>query len=285
MSGKYWTEQEIIYLERHWYTSSLDAMTKYLGRSKISVRNKARAIGLGRQVDGGGDTMTIKMINQAFGKQTVSHMSAAYMEKNGLKVRRFRFGRVNRYVVRIDDFWEWLKLHQQTYPVAKLEPLALGPEPEWVDKARAAARKFPIINNGKAWTEHENMLLINMSRQKRPIKEICAALKRSENAVRCHTARLWAADLSYSADMTRRPWTEDEEKRLVELAKAGHGSMEISHLLGRSEHMVRIRLKQLCGTSSIEKLHAMEENGKNGKRKRAKAGSAGRARAGTRAAG
>lgn len=288
MSGRPWTDQEIAYLERHWYTSSLAAMTAYLGRTKVAVRNKGRLMGLGRQIDGGGETMSVKMINNAFGKQTVSHITAARMEATGLKVRRLRFGRVNRYCVRIDEFWEWLRLNQGYYPVTKLEPLALGPEPAWVEEARHAARAFPVLNSQKLWTQHDDMLLVSMSREKRPISEICAALKRTENAVRCHAAGDWRIDLSYAADHRRRPWTEAEKRRLTEMALAGRCSMDIAVRLDRTERMVRIKLKEICGTSSISRLQmtaAGEEAGKRGRRKGAKRGDSGADRSGKREAG
>lgn len=288
MSGRPWSEQEIAYLERHWYTSNLAAMTAYLGRTKIAVRNKGRRMGLGRQIDGGGDTVSVKMINNAFGKQTVSHITAARMEATGLKVRRFRFGRMNRYCVRIDEFWEWLRLNQGYYPVTKLEPLALGPEPDWVEQARRAARAYPILNAGKPWTQHDDMLLKSMIRSRRHIGEICAALKRTENAVRSHAARDWSIDLSYAACTRRRPWTEDEKRRLIEMAQTGRCSMDIGAQLDRSERMVRIKLKELCGTSSIDRVHkaaAGEEAGKRGRRKGAKRGDPGADRSGKREAG
>lgn len=260
---------------------SVEAISVSLGRTKISVRNKARNLYLGRQYDGNGETVTIKMINTAFGKVTVSHRTADRMEKTGLKVRRFRFGRVNRYCVRIDDFWEWLKLNQGYYPVTKLEPLALGPEPEWVEQARRAARAYPILNAGKPWTHHDDMLLKSMIRSRRPIGEICAALKRTENAVRSHAARDWSIDLSYAACTRRRPWTEDEKRRLIEMAQSGWCSAKIAAQLDRSERMVRVKLRQLCGTSSIDQVQraaAGEETKKRGKRKQAQRGDTGRDR-------
>lgn len=266
----------------------MEDLTAWLGRTKIAVRNKAMALGLGQQIYGGGETLSIKMINNAFGKVTVSHITADRMEKTGLKVKRFKFGRVNRYCVRIDDFWAWLKLNQGYYPVTKLEPLALGPEPDWVEAARRAGRAYPILNAGKPWTQHDDMLLLSMVRNRRPIGEICAALKRTENAVRSHAAGDWRIDLSYAAHTQRRPWTDEEKRQLIEMAQAGRCSMDIAVRLDRSERMVRLKLKELCGTSSFDSLRraaAGKGEKSHGNGKRTKRGDTGAAGEGKREAG
>lgn len=254
MSGRPWTDSDIRYLKMHWYTSSVKALAEGLGRTMIAVRNKSMVLGLGPQIYGGGETLSVQMINRAFHKVTVSHITADRMEKTGLQVRRHRFGRVNRYCVKIDEFWEWLKLNQGYFPVTKLEPLALGPEPEWVEEARRAARAYPIRNAGKPWTPHDDMLLKSMARNRRPIREICATLKRTENAVRAHASMDWQIDLSYAATPERRPWTEEEKRKLIGMAKAGRCSMDIAVKLDRSERMVRVKLKELCGTSSLDRV-------------------------------
>lgn len=264
----------------HFSSTSAASIGKTLGRTKVAVLNYARNHGYGRQIDANGEMLNIGMINRAFGKRTVAHITADYMERTGLKVRRLRLGRVTRYLVGIDDFWDWLEMNQSHYPPTRLEPMALGPEPEWMAEARIRARKYPLTNGRLRWTDQDDMMLMSMARQQRPIREICTALKRSENAVRQRAAMNWAVDLSYTREPTRRRWTPEEEQTLVDMAQAGCRSAEIAKRIGRTERMVRMRLKELCGTSSLEKAMkaAAEEEGKRGKGKRAKRGSAGRAR-------
>lgn len=281
MSGRPWTDSEIRYLELNWSSKDARKIAATLKRTKTAILNQGRRMGLGRQIDGNGELLNVGMINHAFGKYTVSHITADYMEKTGLNVRRLRQGRVMRYLVYISEFWEWLRINQSLFPLSRLVPLALGPEPEWVEKARRASRTHPVHNSRKTWTEHDDMLLLSMTRQERPISEICAALKRSESAVRQHATKNWAVDLSYAAEHRRRPWTEEEKRQIVELARDGYCSAEIARKIDRSERMVRVKLREVAGTSSIDQVQraaAGEETKKRGKRKQAQRGDTGRDR-------
>ncbi len=267
MSGRKWTEEEIRFLERNWVRMRPEEIAAQLGRSVYGVRAKGRLWGLGRRCDGMGEMLTLGMIKTAFGKRTASWIIVRYMESTGLKAVRFRQGKVVRFSVRTDDFWKWVKHRQGMFPVSRMEPLALGPEPKWVDEARKRQRDCPSQRLGSDWTDADDMLLQSMVRQKTPIREMCRRLKRSEISVR-NRASLLFLSISYGKERRRRPWTEEEHTTIAEMLIAGATVYEISQAMDRTEHMVRNKMVEKYGTATVGRVVAilMERSGENGRR-------------------
>ncbi|MBQ9193962.1 MAG: hypothetical protein IJ156_09615 [Bacteroidales bacterium] len=91
------------------------------------------------------------------------------------------------------------------------------------------------------WTEDEVAELRQMAGDGVPRSEMASQLGRSPNAVRMKLQSLGL----YMPQPAARPWTEDDERRLVDLYRSGTSFADLATAFGRSERAILTRLVRL----------------------------------------
>ena len=106
----------------------------------------------------------------------------------------------------------------------------------------ALKARFPRLN--EPWTADEIAVLTQMNGIDIPVDEIAEQLGRTPNSIRLKLRSLGLLQVKPAS----RPWTEHEEKTIVEMYNSGISFEEMSDKTGRSikaiiSRLVRLRLK------------------------------------------
>ncbi len=129
---KYWTQDEMDYMQDSWGSKSQKAIAKKLGRSINSVRIKANRLGLGNMLEHG-EYVTFNQLCLALnGGNFNSYQLTSWCENRGFPIKHKLIMERRIRVVYIDDFWEWAEKNRTFIDFSKLEEFVLGKEPEWV---------------------------------------------------------------------------------------------------------------------------------------------------------
>lgn len=238
-----WSYEEIEYLEDKWGQLSIKRIANHLGRSVQAVRLKAGKLGLGDNrlhVDG----------------ITLSQLSVELKTHYGILrewVREHDFPAKPKVlaesrpclVVRYQDFWKWADTHRHIVNLARLEPNALGAEPEWAKEKREMDKQAFEKKFKRPWTKAEDMKLKALvSAHRFDYPQVAKELKRTESAIK---RRLY--DLGIKAQPVRRErhvkYTEDEVKLLVEMYHQGYGYNTMAERLGKSALGIRGKLERM----------------------------------------
>lgn len=252
--GKRWTAEETDYLCEHWGTTPMNALCRNLGRSRSAIENKVTQMGLGRWVNNS-SLLSFREIANGMG---YSCGWVDYQEEKGLKVIRKRgTGGIAYRMVRLEDFWEHLKKHQDEIDLSRMEPLAFGEEPEWVADARRRSAKRKLKRN--EWTtEMENKVLTDA--EEMTLDEIAKKYGMSASAIDNRIQKLGKLRAKrYDA----KYWTDEERAKLSRLVDTEMDMDGISEAMGRSFHSVRAELaRQNGGVVSLKKIRkAKKESG------------------------
>lgn len=139
MGKRTWTPEQIETLKELWGTTSYRSISKRTGHTETALRLKAKRMGLGPVKDAS-DYMCAKDIARAMGID--SHAVTNYwIGKLGLKCRRIKGKHRTLWVmVRHDNLMNFLESHQDIWDSRRIEPYALGMEPEWFHQKRLRDR-------------------------------------------------------------------------------------------------------------------------------------------------
>ncbi len=247
-----WSEKDADRLASLWGVRPLDEICRRLGRTKESVRGKARRMALGNSWEENGRSIALNALSEACGMSRHSGLVKRYLETRGLRVRTKRYGARVYYVIRLDEFWKWLETHRSAWPVSRITPLALGAEPDWVAEQRERERDFARRRKGARWTPQEEALLRSLVRQKVPLNEIARQLGRGHDGIYRRTI-----ELKLVPDLERgnhEYFSEEEDARLRDLIRAGAGMSEISERLDRGANGLRNHLRRRFGTRDLDAL-------------------------------
>lgn len=162
-----WTKEEVEYLQDNWGDKSITAIAKYLDRSINSVKVRAQRIGLKRHIHAG-DYITFHQLLIALGLEGNTSYLTMRLKRDGFPFHYKASIKKKYAVVKIEEFWKWVKDNKQKLSFAKFEKGALGEEPSWVDEKRRADMKSPSkINHNNPWTKEDDNKLIFMCKQNR----------------------------------------------------------------------------------------------------------------------
>lgn len=243
---KYWTEEEVHYLQEKWGTSSIKNISRRLNRSISAVRLKAFRIGL-NDAKLHFDGITLNQLAMALNKSY--SILKNWIKQYDLPVKRKIFAIENEIlVISYDDFWNWAEQNKQMIDFSRLERLSLGPEPNWVDEKRRAdqIRKLHISKpHNTPWSKSDDeKLKWLLNKFKYTYPEIAAELNRSQAAVK---RRIY--DLKLKARPIRLPnhikYTEDEEKKIISLLNKGYCFDSIGTKMNRSALAVRGKAERM----------------------------------------
>ena len=207
-----WTEEDDRFLQDNWGYNSIEYICNKLERTYSAIHNRVFKLGLGSFVMAS-DKMTVSMLFKTLGKDV---SSLPYWVGRGFPMQRRKIRTRYMNFIDIDKFWEWAEYNQDIINFAKLEPLALGEEPEWVAEARK--RRHRLANKFKTseWTESEvQQLTMLLKRKKYTIRELSESMMRSEEAIEQKMKDV--GGLPYPVKSKPIPWSRDEEELLIEL--------------------------------------------------------------------
>lgn len=183
-----WSEKECEYLRDNWGRLKFSILASRLNRTETAVLIKAKRLGLGPTKSGQG-LLTARDLARALGVDI--HAVTDFWIPQGLRAQRV-VTRIEKefWQIDIDDWWKWAKRNQDNFDSRRMEPLALGAEPGWMEKKRKSDRLLPHKRN-RTWTSLDDdrlrHLLVNTELTYR---EIGQKLGRSERAVSRRIDRL-----------------------------------------------------------------------------------------------
>lgn len=185
-----WTPEEDAVLEEFWGSSTPQYIAKKLGRTTVAVIQRVKLRKLGSFTSVG------VYINRYQAAQMVGIDYKVFVRNwevnHGLcfKKKRVRSDVKTQYLIKLDDFIEWLEEHQDLWDSRRVEPYALGYEPEWLVEKRFRDSKNPNKLRGTKYTPKEDALIITYLKLNKTQKEIGEILGRSEASVNSRIMRL-----------------------------------------------------------------------------------------------
>lgn len=226
-----WTPEEELYLQDHWGSKSVTLIAKHLNRPYGGVRRRATELGLldpTLHYDG----ITVRQLTIALGVS--GSTTKTWIQQYGFPAKQKIFSKKQRiYVVSYDDFWEWAEKHKHLINFAKLEPLILGKEPEWVKEKRAIDNKK--YKERRPWTEEEKRKLISMvSAYQYTYPEISARLKRPEASIKRKLLDLNIKARPLSLDKHIK-YTNEELNKIIDMIYKGYSFNAIADALNKDK--------------------------------------------------
>lgn len=260
-----WTPEELEYLEEKWGTVSIPGIAKNLGRSVSAVRGKASKLGLGAVLMGGEYvTFNQLMLTITDNSQSYSYQMKSWVKNRGLPVHTKRVNKCVWRVVYLDEFWKWAEKHRSFIDFSKLESMALGKEPDWVDEQRRKDYQAFALQRKDPWTpDEDSRLKMLLKQQKYGYAELSEILHRSEGAIvrRCRDLGLKERPVRADNRGKDSAWTEEHFRILAEGIRHGDSYPVIGKAVGRSEKAVRGKVYFTYLTEDADKVRAMLGDG------------------------
>lgn len=256
-----WTQEEVSYLRDNWGRVSIGYLARKLDRTESAVLNKVQELGLGRFLDSG-EYVTLNQLLVAVTGTTsaYSYKQISWVENRGMPIH-YRLVKEKRVkIVYIDEFWEWAEKNRSFLDFSKMEPLALGAEPDWVAEQRRKDFQAFSLQRKDPWTSAEDSRLIYLLKQhKYGYAELSEMLRRSAGAIQRRCTDLGIKERPVKADNHSKEamWTDKDFQILADGIRRGDSYMQIGRLLGKSEKAIRGKVYFVYLTESADKVRAM----------------------------
>ncbi len=258
---KTWTKEDEDFLESYWGKIAITTIAKRLGRSQSAIKIRASRLGLGPALMAG-DYVTFNQFVIAFQgtKNAGSYQVESWIKKRGFPIHTKRVQDSSFRIVYLDEFWDWAKKHRSFLDFSRMEPLALGEEPEQRRKdfqAFSLQRKYP-------WTPEEDQRLQHLLKQhKYGYAELSEILRRSEGAIVRRCMDLGLKERPVRADNHGKDsvWTEADFQALADGIRHGDSYSMIGKAVRRSEKAVRGKVYFTYLTEDADKVRSMIQDG------------------------
>lgn len=189
-SNTTWTAEEDELLEDMWGTKPPQSIAQKLGRSTEAVIQRVKKKQLGTFTEVG------VYINRHQAAQMVGVdykvLPRNWEVNHGLHLmkKKVRSDKRAQYLIKLEDFIKWLKNHQDLWDSRRMEPYALGYEPEWLVEKRKRDNERTNKLRGTKYTPEEDALIISCLKKNMTQKEIGERLHRSESSVNARIMKL-----------------------------------------------------------------------------------------------
>lgn len=260
-----WTAEDEAQLAELWGYFSIDTIAKRLDRTVNAVKVRVNRLGLPPFLLSG-DYVTLNLLmNCMTGTNVKSYQLKSWVENRGLPVHTQR--RSKGYSVRVvylEEFWEWAEKNRSFIDFSKLEPLALGKEPEWVPEQRRKDYAAFRLQRKDPWTPLEDQQLMHLlSEQKYGYAELSAMLRRSAGAIqrRCRDLNLKDRPVRVATVGPDSVWTDEMLVILADGIRNGDSYTIIGNKIGKSEKAVRGKVYNTYFTEVADKVMAMLGDG------------------------
>lgn len=248
---KSWSDEHLDYLLDNWGSKSISVIAENLNRTVYAIMNKARRNKLGSFLDSG-DYITLNQLFIALGRGNGATYTKNTWIKLGLPTHRKKVNTSSYKVVYIYEFWKWAKEYRMRIDFSKMQPLALGDEPEWAKEQRTADilfRKYKIQD----WTNEEDHTLINLlNTYKYTYKELSLKMLRTEGAIKRRIQ-----DLSLKVWPLREPphseWTEEQLRIVRDMYSKGYRADVIKEYIDKSAQAIQGRIERFIKIGELEK--------------------------------
>lgn len=235
--AKFWSAEEVEYLEENWGIKSIPNIAKNINRTVAAVKAKAIKLELG-EYNNSGIYITFNQLLKALGYNSYTHILERY-SKHGCPIKTKKKLNHAYKVINVDEFWDWAEKNKEVVRFNKLEENALGKEPKWVKEKRILDKKnLKIINNNRIWTKEEDNLLISKVKSYRYTwSDLAKEFNRTEPAIK---KRLYKLNCPYRPIQrdNKIAWTNEENNKLKELFSQGYSSDQIAKILNKSEFSI-----------------------------------------------
>lgn len=258
---KSWTTGEETYLQENWGKYSVPSIAKHLNRSVNAVKVRAFRLGLGAVLMSG-DYVTLNQLHIAVtGSPGGSgYIIKSWIKNRGLPVHTKKVINNSFRVVYLEEFWEWAEKNRSFIDFSKMEPLALGAEPEWVAEQRKQDFQGYAIQRKDPWTpEDDSRLKMLLREHKYTYAELSDMLRRSSGAIQRRCCDLGIKERPVKADNhgTASKWTEKDFEILADGIRNGECYAQIGKKLGRSDKAIRGKVYFVYLTEDADKIRAM----------------------------
>lgn len=258
---KHWTTEDESYLQEKWGVFSIPAIAKHLGRSVKAVKLRASRLGLGA-FRMGGEYITLNQLNIAVtgSRGGSGYVVTSWVEKRGLPVHTKKVVEHTFRVVYLDEFWEWAEKNKSFIDFSKMEPLAIGAEPEWVAEQRKRDFQGIAIQRKDRWTSADDSRLeMLLKEHKYGYAELSEMLQRSAGAIqrRCQDLGLKERPVKADTNSKSSKWTDHDFEILADGIRNGECYTLIGKKLGRSEKAIRGKVYFVYLTEDADKIRAM----------------------------
>ena len=169
----------------------------------------------------------------------------------GLPLRRFKTGTPAR-------------VHRRSIDFSKLEPLALGKEPDWVAEQRRKDYQSFALQRKDPWSpDEDNNLIRLLKQQKYGYAELSEILRRSEGAIVRRCRDLGLKERPVRADPHRKggSWSDEQHQILADGIRHGDSYSMIGRVIGKSEKALRGKIYFTYLTEDADKVRAMLGDG------------------------
>lgn len=266
--SRVWTPEELSYLRDNWGMVTMKALCKKLNRTEAAILVKRQRLGLGRFLENG-DYITLHQLLMAFTSTdgNSGYILKSWVKNRGMPVHTRLIKEKRVRVVYLDEFWQWAEKHRSFLDFSKMEPLALGEEPEWVAEQRKKDFKKRNACKTSPWTSAEDSRLIFLLKMhKYGYAELSEMLCRSAGAIQRRCTDLGIQERPVKADNHTEDakWTDADYQILAEGIRNGDSYTEIGRMIGKSEKAIRGKLYYDYLTENADKIRVMLGDGPYG---------------------
>ncbi len=258
---KKWTQADIDYLQENYGKYSLPVLAKNLGRSVNAIKCMRARLGLGAFLMNG-DYISLNQLLLAVGggASTYSYKMISWVQNRGLPVHTKKVDTCSFRVVYLDEFWEWAEKHRSFLDFSKMEPLALGEEPDWVAEQRKKDAKAFAHQRKDPWTSAEDSRLIMLLKtHKYGYAELSEMLHRSAGAIqrRCQDLGIKERPIKADNHSEEAKWKDRDFEILADGIRQGESYAEIGRKIGKSDKAIRGKVYFVYLTENADKIRAM----------------------------
>lgn len=259
--SRHWKPEEEEYLEENWGKYSVPALAKHLNRTVGAVKLRASRMHLGA-FRMGGDYITLNQLYLAITGSVGGggYIITSWVKNRGLPVHTKKVVEHRFRVVYLEEFWEWAEKNRSFIDFSKMEPLALGAEPEWVAEQRKRDFQGYAIQRKDPWTPEDDSRLIMLLREhKYGYAELSDMLHRSSGAIQRRCQDLGIKERPVKADnhSSASKWTDRDFEILADGIRNGECYAQIGKKLGRSDKAIRGKVYFVYLTEDADKIRAM----------------------------
>lgn len=196
--------------------------------------------------------------------QSYSYQMKSWVKNRGMPIHTKRVNACSFRVVYLEEFWEWAEQHRSFIDFSKLEPLALGKEPDWVAEQRRKDYQSFALQRKDPWSpDEDNNLIRLLKQQKYGYAELSEILRRSEGAIVRRCRDLGLKERPVRADPHRKggSWSDEQHQILADGIRHGDSYSMIGRVIGKSEKALRGKIYFTYLTEDADKVRAMLGDG------------------------
>lgn len=260
-----WKLEEEEYLMEKWGQVSIPAIAQKLNRTPNAVKIRAQRLGLGGVLMAGEYISLNQLLIAVTGTGAgYGYKMKSWVKNRGLPVHTKKVDRCSFRVVYLEEFWAWAEKNRSFLDFSKMEPLALGEEPAWVQEQRRKDYTAYAIQRKDAWSgADDSRLKMLLSMHKYTWAELSKELQRSCGAIQRRIKDLGLTDRPIRIPCGGRAgtWTEEMFQALADGIRNGDSYQAIADMLGISEKAVRGKVYYDYLTENADKVRRMIGDG------------------------